>query len=113
LIILLAILTGIYATYWRKKKDHKPFPYDHFITVEQNRMMRFYRFANYFTDVPHLKGSVSRRAWLGIFLGSPQFEQKDTQNYLVKRTFIRTDDLFWLWVRLSVITVLGAIFIPF
>ena len=113
LILLFAVLIGIYATYWRKAKNHKPFPYDHFITVEQNRMMRFYRFANYFTDVPHLKGSVSRRAWLGPFLGSPQFDQRSTQSFLVKRTFIRTDDLFWLWIRLSVITVLGAVFIPF
>ena len=47
-----------------KKRMLKPFPYDHFISLEQNRMMRFYRFANYFTDVPHLKGSVSRRAGL-------------------------------------------------
>ena len=31
----------------------------------------------------------------------------------MKRTFIRTDDIFWLWVRLTIISVLGALFIPF
>ena len=75
-------------------------------------MMRFYRFANYFTDVPHLKGSVSRRGWLGFLLRPPNLKGP-MQKYLVKRNFIRTDDIFWLWVRLTVITILGAVFIPF
>ncbi|MBO1911762.1 ABC transporter permease, partial [Microvirga sp. 3-52] len=113
LIILFAVLIGVYSTYWRKQKKNMPFPYEHFITLEQNRMMRFYRFANYFTDVPHLKGSVSRRGWLGFLLTPSRFEGADAQKYLVKRTLIRTDDIFWLWVRLTVITVLGAVFIPF
>ena len=64
-------------------------------------MMRFYRFANYFTDVPHLKGSVSRRAWLGFLMRPPKLEKAKAQRHLVKRTFIRTDDIFWLWVRLT------------
>ena len=32
---------------------------------------------------------------------------------LIRRTFIRTDDIFWLWVRLTALSALGAIFIPF
>lgn len=112
-VVVLAIAMGIYATYWRKQKAQKPFPYDHFIALEQNRMMRFYRFANYFTDVPHLKGSVSRRAWLGFLMGPSKFERTESQAFLVRRTFIRTDDIFWLWVRLTAITVVGAFFIPF
>ena len=60
----------------------KPFPYDHFISLEQNRMMRFYRFANYFTDVPHLKGSVSRRGWLGFVIGHRSSDKPVAQTYL-------------------------------
>lgn len=113
LIIVISILVGMYHLYWRKRKYQNPFPYDHFINVEQNRMMRFYRFANYFTDVPHLKGSVSRRAWLSLFMTPTKFDTRNTQSYLVKRTFIRTDDIFWLWVRLTAISMLGAFFISF
>lgn len=113
LVVVLAVLMGLYASYWRKAKMQKPFPYDHFIALEQNRMMRFYRFANYFTDVPHLKGSISRRAWLGFLMGSPKFGQAESQAFLVRRTFIRTDDTFWLWVRLTIISIIGALFIPF
>jgi ABC-2 type transport system permease protein len=113
LSVIGVLLIVMYNFYWRNKRMLKPFPYDHFISLEQNRMMRFYRFANYFTDVPHLKGSVSRRAWLGFAMGSPNFGHPVAQPYLIRRTFIRTDDIFWLWVRLTALSALGAIFIPF
>ena len=113
LTVVLFLLIGLYCVYWRKEKSKKPFPYDHFIALEQNRMMRFYRFANYFTDVPHLKGSVSRRGWLGFLFGTPKFGKTVPQVYLIRRTFMRTDDNFWLWVRLTALSILGALFIPF
>ena len=71
-IIITVVLIGIYITYiGEKKRSANLFHMIISLTLEQNRMMRFYRFANYFTDVPHLKGSVSRRGWLG-FLTGPQ-----------------------------------------
>lgn len=113
LTVVFFLIAGLYSVHWRKKKTLKPFPYDHFIALEQNRMMRFYRFANYFTDVPHLKGSISRRAWLGSLFGTPTFGKTVPQNYLIKRTFLRTDDNFWLWVRLTALSIIGVFFIPF
>lgn len=113
LIPVIGVLMGLYSFYWAKQRKEKPFPYDHFIELEQNRMMRFYRFANYFTDVPHLKGSVSRRGWIGFLFDTPKFGHTVPQSYLVRRTFIRTDDIFWLWVRLTALSALGAVFIPF
>lgn len=113
LVVVFAILIGIYTVYMRKLSAQNPFPFEHFIMVEQNRMMRFYRFANYFTDVPHLKGSISRRAWLGFLMGPSKFGQTSSHSYLIRRTFIRTDDTFWLWVRLTTLSALGALFITF
>lgn len=110
---VIGVLIAAYYLYWKKRSAANPFPYEHFITLEQNRMMRFYRFANYFTDVPHLKGSVSRRGWLGILLRSAHFGQTSPQRYLLRRTLVRTDDIFWLWVRLTVLAVLGVVLIPF
>ncbi|KXH79289.1 ABC transporter permease [Sporosarcina sp. HYO08] len=111
---IIAVMIGLYAQYWKKRTAEKPFPYDHFIALEQNRMMRFYRFANYFTDVPHVKGSVSRRRWLKFLMTQPKFGNNNaTHAYLVRRTFLRTDDIFWLWLRLTILSVLGALFIPF
>ena len=112
-MVIIGVAIGLYRLNCQKAKNDKPFPYDHFISLEQNRMMRFYRFANYFTDVPHLKGSISRRGWLGFLMPPSKFVQSDAQVFLVRRTFIRTDDTFWLWVRLTAISALGALFIPF
>lgn len=111
LIAIPAVLLALYTNYWRKQKEQKPFPYEHFILLEQNRMMRFYRFANYFTDVPHLKGAISRRGWLSFLMRPPTFGETMSQTFLIRRTFIRTDDIFWLWVRLTVISSVATYFI--
>ncbi|MDF2065211.1 ABC transporter permease [Bacillus sp. Cr_A10] len=109
-----AVVIGvIYLIVWQKKKKEIAYPFDHFIEVEQSRMMRFYRFANMFTDVPHIRGKKKRRKWLDGFYKLAPFAQKNAQLYLVLRTFIRTDDYFYLWVRLTFLSVVGAIFIPF
>lgn len=111
LILIPAIIFAVYASYWKRQMAAKPFPYAHFIQVEQNRMMRFYQFANYFTDVPHVKGAMSRRNWLAPFMVKATFNRRDTQRYLVQRTFFRTDDMFRLWIRLTLILMFGVYFI--
>lgn len=95
----------------RKKRLTQPVPYEHFIHLEQNRMMRFYRFANYFTDVPHLRGTIRHRAYVDAIYRFIRYDKKNTQNYLVWRTFIRTDDHFYLWLRLTVIAALFSAFV--
>lgn len=94
-----------------KKVNEEPIPYEHFIKLEQNRMMGFYRFANYFTDVPHLKGSIKRRGWLSFIYNIVPYGKKNSQSFLVYRTFIRTDDHFFLWVRLTFIAAIIALFV--
>ncbi len=105
------VILAFYIFSLVKKVANNPVPYEHFIKLEQNRMMGFYRFANYFTDVPHLKGSVKRRAWLDIAYKSIAFKKENTQSFLIYRTFIRTDDHFYLWVRLTAIAAVVAAFI--
>ena len=108
---LLAIPVAFYAFTWSRQMKRQPFPYEHFVKLEQNRMLRFYRFANYFTDVPHIRGSIRRRAWLdGVYRLVP-YDKKNSQNYLIFRTFVRTDDTFYLWLRLTALSALGAAFI--
>ncbi len=106
---LYGLLIIAYYLMMRKKVFVNPVPYEHFVKIEQNRMLGFYRFANYFTEVPHLRGSIKRRAWLDFVYNS--FKKNSTQSYLVARTFIRTDDLFYLWIRLTIISAFFAAFI--
>lgn len=110
-MVLLIIPIFFYANVWARQMKGQPFPYEHFIKLEQNRMLRFYRFANYFTDVPHIRGSIRRRGWLNWLYRIVPFKQENSQEFLVLRTFVRTDDTFYLWIRLTAISALGAAFI--
>lgn len=110
-MLLFAII--IYGKWVHQKAAGQPFAYEHFIALEENRMLRFYQFANYFTDVPHIKGKIKERAWLNWVY---RFIKKGPENahyYLVWRTFIRSDELFYLWVRLTAIAMAGAWLIPY
>ena len=90
----------------------EPFPFAHFIELEQRRMMSFYRFANYFTDVPHVKGGIRRRSYMSwLFPNARPFDRAKSYRYLVMRQFVRTDDLFRLYLRLTALMVLGVAFI--
>lgn len=106
LLVLISVLV-----YMKKRKLGETIPYEHFVSLEQTRMMGFYRFANYFTDVPHLRGSIRRRAWLDWLYKSIALDKKNTQFYLVYRTFIRTDDYFYLWLRLTAISSVISAFV--
>lgn len=108
---VIALLLIAYYVVIRRNVYVDPIPYEHFVSLEQNRMYRFYRFANYFTDVPHLRGSVKRRAWLDFVYRFIPYKKERAQMYLITRTFIRTDDLFFLWVRLTAISAVFATFI--
>ena len=55
---------------------------------------------------------TKRRKLLNFVYKLVPYKQQNTQLYLVLRTFIRTDDYFYLWVRLTALAMLGAIFIP-
>ena len=109
--LLYLIFIIAYFFLLRRKTYIDPVPYEHFISIEQNRMMRFYRFANLFTDVPHLRGAVKRRQWLDFVMKWIPYKKGHAQRYLITRTFIRTDDLFYLWVRLAAINAIFAAFI--
>lgn len=106
-------IVGLVAVwlFMKKRGAGETLPYEHFVKVEQSRMMSFYRFANYFTDVPHLRGSIRRRGWLDWIYRFVKYNKANAQEYLEFRTFIRTDDHFFLWLRLTIISAVIAAFV--
>lgn len=110
-LVLFAII--VYGRWVQQQAAGKPFAYEHFVGLEENRMLRFYQFANYFTDVPHIKGKIKERAWLNWVYRFIKRGPENAHYYLVWRTFVRSDELFYLWVRLTVIAMAGAWLIPF
>ncbi|MDF2535800.1 MAG: transporter permease [Bacillales bacterium] len=98
----------------------KPLPWLKLIDNDTRSMNGFYRFANLFTDVPQLQNRVIERKWLNFVLNNKWFSTKKTMDYLFIRTFIRSNDYFGLFARLTTITIvilistnpgMGAIFI--
>lgn len=107
------LIMVVYSKWVHNRAAGLPFPYEHFVRLEENRMLRFYQFANYFTDVPQIKGKIKPRRWLNWVYNFIGKQPKDAHYYLVWRTFIRSDELFYLWIRLTLLTMAGVWLIPF
>ncbi|WP_200411557.1 ABC transporter permease [Virgibacillus salexigens] len=86
--------------------------WDLLIEKDQMRMQAFYRLANMFADVPHLKSRVKKRQWLVQLVNNVPFLKKHTYDYLFRITFIRSGDYLGMYVRLIVIGALIIYFIP-
>jgi ABC-2 type transport system permease protein len=83
------------------------------VEKDQHRMQSFYRFANLFTDVPHLKNRIRPCHWLVAFVEKRiPFEKRFTYDYLYRITFLRGGDYLGMYIRLIVIGGLFIYFIP-
>lgn len=100
--IILLLLIGIWL-YFEKAAESKRLKWEVLIELENKRMLRFYRFANLFTDVPKLKEKVARRKWLDPLLSFIAYKHENTYMYLYMRTFLRSSDYLGLFIRLTVI----------
>lgn len=111
-VATLAIIIFVVHTAWIKTYiQGQPFPYEHFVALEENRMMGIYRFANYFTDVPQVHGSIKRRKYADVLYKLIPKKHAKTFEYYLFRSVIRTDDHFYLWLRLVFINALVVGFV--
>ncbi|MDF2557461.1 MAG: transporter permease [Bacillales bacterium] len=83
----------------------KPLPWLKLIENDNRFMYRFYRFANLFTDVPQLQNRIIERKWLNFLLKNKKLTHSRAMDYLFLRTFIRSNEYFGLYARLTLITV--------
>ncbi|EUJ22914.1 ABC transporter permease [Listeria grandensis FSL F6-0971] len=108
--VVLGILLASYL--WMKRKTvGLTIKWEYLIDKEEARMNRFYRLANLFTDVPHLKGTVRRRAYLDFLYHPIPYAKEKTFAYLWSRTFVRTNEFMGLYARLTVIAFLLLVFV--
>ncbi|QOV11450.1 ABC transporter permease [Viridibacillus arvi] len=108
---IFIVILVVYEKQDRKNAIFEPIPFDYFSKIESARMARFYRFVSYFTDVPFLKENISRRAWLDFATKLIRYDQKNTSLYLIVRTFMRTDESVYLWLRLTIISAFIVAFV--
>ncbi|WP_423801455.1 ABC transporter permease [Neobacillus sp. SAB-20_R2A] len=112
-LLVIALIMVLYYFFFHNRTKALGLKWDLLIDQEEKRMASFYRLANMFTDVPKLKDTVKRRKWLDFLLRGIRFLQEKTYLYLYARTFLRSSDYLGLFVRLTVIGILGIYFISF
>ncbi|MBM7554122.1 ABC transporter permease [Thalassobacillus pellis] len=87
--------------------------WDVLVDKDQARMRTFYRIANMFTDVPHLKNRIKKRHWLvRIVTGPIPYKQGRSFDYLYRITFIRSSDYLGMYIRLIVIGGIAMYYVP-
>jgi len=105
-ILFMAVF--VYNVYTSRKKPG--IVWDLLVEKDMHRMQVFYRIANMFTDVGHLKNRIKRRRWLSSLIRYIPFAKKYTYRYLFRITFIRSGDYLWMYIRLIIV---GGLFIYF
>ncbi|WLR42847.1 ABC transporter permease [Bacillus carboniphilus] len=108
-IVVYIVMIGL-LLFFRKMTISKPIRWNYLIEEEQKKQQRFYRLANLFTDVPHVKNEVKRRKIFDFVLRMIPFQNKETFRFLYTASFLRSGDYIGLWFRL---TVIGGLFLIF
>jgi len=115
--ILLALITtvsliGLFYYVFSQSRKQASIAWDILVEKDQNRMQLFYRMANIFTDVPHLKSRMKKRRWLVSIVGKLPFERKHTYDYLYRIAFIRSGDYLGMYIRLIIIGGFAIYLVP-
>ncbi|MFS0752233.1 ABC transporter permease [Oceanobacillus sp. 1P07AA] len=105
--VTLFIIVLIYDFWYTSKQAG--ILWDLLIEKDNSRMQSFYRIANMFAEVPHLKNRVKRRSWLvSLIVKGIPFSKEATYAYLYRISFVRSGDYVGMYIRLIII---GGIFI--
>jgi ABC-2 type transport system permease protein len=107
LLLLLALLL-----LYTKKQPTKRIPWEYIIEQEEQMDIHFYQFASIFTDVPQLKKQVNGRKWLTNWIEPLLHKKQATFFYLHTLSFLRGNDYFGIYIRLSIIGSFIVYFVP-
>ncbi|QOR64998.1 ABC transporter permease [Cytobacillus suaedae] len=87
--------------------------WEYLIAAEDRALVKAYRFINFYIDVQHLKRSFSKRLFLTKLLKYfISFRKSASFLYLYSHLFIRYNDFFYLYIRLTIIGVCIAYAFP-
>ncbi|WP_170885544.1 ABC transporter permease [Bacillus alkalicellulosilyticus] len=104
-VLVLLGVNFVYLIYFIERK--KTLNWQWLIDEEESAILRNYKFINFFMDVPNLKRSFRSRRWLTMIVKKCiPYSQSSTFIYLYSHLFIRYNDYFYLYLRLTVIGLL-------
>ena len=94
----------------RKFSSPSPWPWLLFLELDRRQKSRFYAFCQAFVDVPHIVRPARRRAWLEGLIRLP-FERDYAFRFLQLYTWLRSPDYFGIYVRLTLLGMLGIVLV--
>lgn len=106
------LFIGLFLYDYYLSRQEVGLAWDLLVEKDQNRMQTFYRIANLFTDVPHLKNPIKKRRWLVSLVSNLPFKHKNTYDYLYRITFVRSGDYLGMYIRLIMLGIFFIYFIP-
>ncbi|WP_420827794.1 ABC transporter permease [Gracilibacillus alcaliphilus] len=102
--LTLMSINFVYLIYFIGKKRNLNWQW--LIDEEERALLRNFKFINFFMDVPNLKRSFrSRRMFSMILKRCIPYSQSSTLIYLYSHLFVRYNDYFYLYLRLTVIGI--------
>ena len=107
-ILLVVTLLFLYTINKQKRHIH----WEYFIEQEEKMDMRFYQFIHFFTDVPQIKQQVKQRKWLTTWLERILYKKRSPFLYLYSLSFVRTNDYFGMYIRLTLGACISSYYIP-
>lgn len=111
-IVMTILFIGLFLYTYYLQKRHVGIPWNELVGLEERHLQKFYRFANLFTDVPHIKVPLKKRQWLVSFVQRfVPFKQSHTFDYLFRLTFLRSGDYLGMYIRLLVIGSVAIYFV--
>lgn len=110
--IITVLFIAVFMYGYMLSKKQAGLAWELLVEKDRRSMHSFYRLANLFTDVPHLRNPVKKRMWLVSLVNRVSFARKYTYDYLYRITFIRSGDHLGMYVRLIVIGGLFIVYIP-
>ncbi|MBM7659919.1 ABC-2 type transport system permease protein [Bacillus mesophilus] len=103
-MLILLVIGVIWAASYYTMTKGKSVKWELLIDAETKLMNRFYRLANLFVDVPHLRSEVKPRRWLDWISASIPLKHDHVFDFLYIKTFIRTGEYLGLYIRLLIIS---------
>ncbi|MFB5663196.1 ABC transporter permease [Alteribacillus sp. HJP-4] len=102
-LILMLLMAAVYCFYYYPLIRGRGLKWDVLIEEENKRLFAFYRFVQSFTDVPQVKASVKRRAWLMKVFDAAFGYRDSVYLFLYRKAFVRSGDYFGTYARLLIV----------
>ena len=109
--LILMSINAIFLIYFIGKKRNLNWQW--LIVEEESALLKNFKFINFFMDVPNLKRSFRNRRLLTMILKRCiPYSQSNTFVYLYSHLFVRYNDYFYLYLRLTLIGIFVNYAIP-